>query len=443
MNKLMLCLIWIVAFITFSKAQNYCDNRFLCQCSDIKSDKDVVYKEAPDYNGVSQKLKLDIYTADDAFQLKKRPLVVFVHGGAFVAGNKTDFATGCEAFAKLGYTAATVQYRLGYSGSNNGCNAANWTEMKKAFYRAMQDTRSAIQYLVDNSEKYNIDTNNIILFGYSAGAVTVLHTAYCTQQEMNTYDSTIVKSLGPLPSFGGKLSGVVSLAGFLGSTDFLSGDDKNIPLLMYHGTCDFIVGYDAINCLPLCSFSFPIVYGSLPISNKAKEIGLPYQFITYCGQGHDLLPTLALPITCNSIDFIQKNAFCKQPITNSLLSYIPTGLDVSCNSCNKPPVNSVPLGTSICGLPCDASSGYCKLSIDVKPIENQIVELFPNPVDNSITLKYSDDLVIHRAFVINSIGQLSFVSINQGNISTAMLEKGIYWLKLETNKGDKILKFVK
>ena len=106
-------------------------------------------------------------------------------------------------------------------------------------------------------------------------------------------------------------------------------------------------------------------------------------------------------------------------------------------------MNSVPLGTSICGLPCDASMGYCKLSIDVKPIENQIVELFPNPVDNSITLKYSDDLVIHRAFVINSIGQLSFVNINQGSISTAMLEKGIYWLKLETNKGDKILKFVK
>ncbi len=82
---------------------------------------------------------------------------------------------------------------------------------------------SAINYLVDNADKYNIDTNNIILFGYSAGAVTVLHTAYCNQQEMNNYDSTLVKTLGPLPTLKGKLKGVVSLAGFLGSTDFLSG----------------------------------------------------------------------------------------------------------------------------------------------------------------------------------------------------------------------------
>lgn len=76
-------------------AQDFCNDRFLCQCTDIKSSKDVDYREAVNFSGVSQKLKLDIYTSDDAFTPKKRPLIVFIHGGAFVAGNKTDFATGC------------------------------------------------------------------------------------------------------------------------------------------------------------------------------------------------------------------------------------------------------------------------------------------------------------------------------------------------------------
>ena len=424
-------------------AQDFCNDRFLCQCTDIKSSKDVDYREAVNFSGVSQKLKLDIYTSDDAFTPKKRPLIVFIHGGAFVAGNKTDFATGCETFAKLGYTAATVQYRLGYNGSSNGCNSANWPEMKKAFYRAVQDAGSAINYLVDNADKYNIDTNNIILFGYSAGAVTVLHTAYCNQQEMNNYDSTLVKTLGPLPTLKGKLKGVVSLAGFLGSTDFLSGADKNIPLLMYHGTCDFIVGYDAANCLPLCATAFPVVYGSLPLSNKAKEIGMPYQFITYCGQGHDLLPTLALPVTCSGIDFIQKNILCGQPITNSLLSYIPTGMDASCTTCVKPPVASVPIGQSICGLPCTAASNYCKVQNGINDIENNLVEVYPNPVDNTLNLKYANDLVIKNAYLVNTLGQLNIVTINQNTINTNSLNKGLYWLKLETNKGEVILKFIK
>ena len=142
MKKMTFFAIFYLAFLSITAGQSLCDDRFLCQCSEIKSFKGVEYRIAPDFNGNDLKLKLDIYTADDKYGASKRPTIVFVHGGAFVSGDKTDFAPACEAFAKLGYTTATVQYRLGYPGSSNTCNAANWPEMKKAFYRAVQDAET-------------------------------------------------------------------------------------------------------------------------------------------------------------------------------------------------------------------------------------------------------------------------------------------------------------
>ena len=442
MKKITFFAVFYLAFLSITAGQGLCDDRFLCQCSEIKSFKGVEYRTAPDFSGNDLKLKLDIYTADDKFAASKRPTIIFVHGGAFVSGDKTDFAPACEAFAKLGYTTATVQYRLGYPGSANTCNAANWPEMKKAFYRAVQDAGSAVNFLVDNAGKYNVDPDNIVLMGYSAGAVTVLHTAYCKQAEMDKYDPSIVTNLGLLPILKTKLKGVVSLAGFLGSIDFLDDSDKDIPLLMFHGTCDYVVGYNAANCLPICFSSFPVVYGSLPIAEKAKTLGMPYQFITYCGQGHDLLPPLSAPVTCSTTSFIQNNLLCAQPIGTSVLSYIPTGNAAACTSCIKPPVASVNIPAANCGAACSAASNYCKTSSVEDPWFGGIT-LYPNPVDQVLSLDYGDDLSIQKAWIINALGQTEPVVITNNNISTAKYGKGMYWLKLQTNQGEFILKFVK
>lgn len=45
---------------------------------------------------------------------------------------------------------------------------------------AMEDVVSAIDWVKDNSKKYGIDKNNIILAGYSSGAEIVTNVAYGT-----------------------------------------------------------------------------------------------------------------------------------------------------------------------------------------------------------------------------------------------------------------------
>ena len=45
---------------------------------------------------------------------------------------------------------------------------------------AMDDLESAVRYIHDNSDKYGLNDHEIIIGGYSAGAVTSLHYAYIT-----------------------------------------------------------------------------------------------------------------------------------------------------------------------------------------------------------------------------------------------------------------------
>jgi len=80
----------------------------------IDSLKNIQYGEAKNINSESEKLFLDIYSPK-ADTLKNRPLVIFVHGGGFVNGDK---GTGypilfCTGLAKRGYLSSSINYRLG------------------------------------------------------------------------------------------------------------------------------------------------------------------------------------------------------------------------------------------------------------------------------------------------------------------------------------------
>ncbi len=93
----------------------------------------------------------------------ERPLLIWVHGGSFIGGDKTDFdmVTFSERFAKKGYACASINYRLGFFPIDSA-NAV------KAVVRATQDLRAAIRYFYKDKQttnQYKIDTNNIFIGG--------------------------------------------------------------------------------------------------------------------------------------------------------------------------------------------------------------------------------------------------------------------------------------
>ncbi len=72
----------------------------------------VTYRTANDLiTGLPIALRLDVYrpTGDSA---TSRPLLVWVHGGAFAGGNRSAMSSESIAYARLGYVTATISYRL-------------------------------------------------------------------------------------------------------------------------------------------------------------------------------------------------------------------------------------------------------------------------------------------------------------------------------------------
>lgn len=114
--------------------------------------RDVVYKKASD-----EELRLDIYRAENYLD-KKSPVVVYVHGGYWNAGDKSQdimlFMQGIEKLRKNGHTVISIDYRL--------------TSASVKFPAHVEDVKDSIRWIRKNSNKYNFDGNNIGIMGASA-----------------------------------------------------------------------------------------------------------------------------------------------------------------------------------------------------------------------------------------------------------------------------------
>ncbi|MFV0276625.1 MAG: alpha/beta fold hydrolase, partial [Parahaliea sp.] len=113
----------------------------------IEQTMDVVFKEV---DGI--KLALDIHQPRP--DGSPNPLLVIIHGGYWKAGDKAQYRPYSLDFAAMGYTVATLNYRL--SG-------------QAPFPAAVEDIRDAIRYLIKHGDRLHIDPGSIILFGSSAG----------------------------------------------------------------------------------------------------------------------------------------------------------------------------------------------------------------------------------------------------------------------------------
>jgi len=105
------------------------------------------------YGSLSDTQKLDIYLPNEGEGPFK--VIVAIHGGGFMQGDKTgkDLASMLEGVNR-GYAVVAVNYRL--SG-------------EAVFPAAISDVKAAIRYIRANSEKYNLDPDNIAAWGDSAG----------------------------------------------------------------------------------------------------------------------------------------------------------------------------------------------------------------------------------------------------------------------------------
>jgi len=243
--------------------------------TDIEEIKDIEYKNI---NGKS--LQLDIYRPKNG--IKPLPLLVFIHGGGWRSGKRSDYLVYLTAFAEKGYMTATVSYRL----------------LKDSPYPACaEDITDAVQWFYGNGEKYGYDPDRIALIGGSAGAHLALLAAYEWKKPHDTIDSiakleprhrikAVVDIYGPIDlttDYAQHQSLVTSFIAhsykeapelYREASPVNYVDKSDPPTMILHGTSDDLVPISQSDLLKakLDALGVPNVYYKVPLWPHAMDV---------------------------------------------------------------------------------------------------------------------------------------------------------------------------
>jgi len=248
----------------------------------IRAELDIPYA---DTNNPRQ--KLDLYLPKKPAGGQPLPVVVWIHGGAWRAGNKSSGMRNiADLVASGNYAGVSVAYRLTDEGI--------WPVQ-------IHDCKAAIRWIRAHAEKYNLDPERIGVWGSSAGGHLVAmlgtsggvkelegtlgkHTDRCSRVScvVDYFGPSDMLSMGKYPStmkhdapdspesklVGGPLQETAENAHSASPTTYVSKDDP--PFLIVHGDKDPLVPHNQ----------------SVRLNELLEKAGTDVTFITVTGGGH-------------------------------------------------------------------------------------------------------------------------------------------------------------
>lgn len=162
------------------------------QFTSVKKTADVKYGENMGYNSSflsTENLMMDVYEPDGD-TATNRPVIILGHGGSYLSlyqwGVKEQYSVVelCNRFAKLGYVAVSISYRLGWSAGSADAETREKTIIN-AVYRAMQDFKTCVRYFKKDASTvnlWNVDPCKIFVGGTNSGGYSALATGTLNQQ---------------------------------------------------------------------------------------------------------------------------------------------------------------------------------------------------------------------------------------------------------------------
>lgn len=235
------------------------------------------------------------------------PVMVFIHGGGLIKGDKSKFNKHLEKMAKRGVVAASAMYRLA---------------PEYRFPAAIEDVKSAIRFLKAHSVAFNLDPNRIIVSGISAGG-------YLATMVGVTGNAEGFDDHGIYPNYDASVRAVIAYSGSLADyrrkeyQDFVLVErfanneqiDKQValaaispityldkqdpPFFLVHGTADNVVPVQMTRDFAL----------------ELKNSGHEFEYIEVEGGEHSLShsrPKQAKAVFKASMAFFKKHAFVEQ-----------------------------------------------------------------------------------------------------------------------------------
>ena len=126
---------------------------------DVTRYDDIVYGADPRWQ------VLDVYRPKAA-EGQKLPVIVSVHGGGWVYGDKERYQFYCMSLAQRGFAVVNFTYRLA---------------PESKFPASLEDTNSVFTWVLENAGAYGFDAKHIFAVGDSAGAHNLgLYAGICT-----------------------------------------------------------------------------------------------------------------------------------------------------------------------------------------------------------------------------------------------------------------------
>lgn len=216
--------------------------------------------------------RMDIYFPDSGGPW---PVLVYVHGGSWMHGDKAEASMFAKSMNMLGYLVASINYRL--------YPPATWPSM-------IEDVKCAVRSLRAHAAEYNLDPNRVAAFGPSAGGHLVSLLGTTTPED--GWD------VGEYLEQSSRVQAVVSLAGVMDlSRHFPNADielvkrvgfgEHNVfeaspithvtpddpPFLLIHGDLDDLV---------------PVEQSQL-MYDRLVQMNVPAQLVIVNNAGHSFL----------------------------------------------------------------------------------------------------------------------------------------------------------
>ena len=249
----------------------------------VEEIKDIQYGD-----GDGTPLYLDLYLPQD----RKEPVpgLIFIHGGGWAGGKRSDYRYYAMRMPQMGYAVATVSYRM---------------VPKAIFPAAVQDVKCAVRWMRANAKKYGIDPDKLAAIGGSAGGHLSLMLGYSAgvpelegnggHQEYSSAVQAVVDLYGPVDLTVPVDRDNPTLWAFFGGKHFDEAPDQYRmaspithltkdapPTLIIQGTDDMTVPVDQSDML----------------AERLKELGVDYEYLRLEGHPHTLDIVLETNLYC-------------------------------------------------------------------------------------------------------------------------------------------------
>lgn len=241
-------------------------------------------------NGIS--LSYDLFMPDTEELL---PVVICIHGGGWVSGEKSDMREIALYFAKNGFAAACPEYRLAplYS-----------------YPAAVEDCKSFVQFLRTNATDLGLSKSHIGSIGNSAGGYLSTFLSICGNESNENKDRQVNAAVD--------IAGLVDLTNprekhpaiswdfieqYMGcsyegneliwseASPLYAVSPKASPILIIHGSQDDIVWPDQ----------------SLRLHEAYKEAGVESELVLLEGEGHSYSEEGIQTILLKSLQFFERH----------------------------------------------------------------------------------------------------------------------------------------